>query len=90
LAEKIPITTASTYASDERLTDEQIRYIFRSETEEQIPLLQQRITLMREAGRVLVEVKDNVCQKRLLQYAIYVFCRPKHTEIWWNIRQLRA
>ncbi|CAG8574518.1 4111_t:CDS:10 [Paraglomus occultum] len=55
LAEKIPITTASVYASEEQLTDEQIKYIFRSDTTEQIPLLQQRIMLMREAGRVLVE-----------------------------------
>jgi len=66
LAENVPVTTASIYASDEQLTDEQIGYIFRSDTEEQIPLLQQRIKLMRDAGRVLVEVKNIILSETFI------------------------
>ncbi|KAG0215964.1 hypothetical protein BGX33_000662 [Mortierella sp. NVP41] len=55
LEEGIPITTPAFFASEERLPDKEIERIFRSDTKEQIPLLQDRIRVIREAGRVLVE-----------------------------------
>ncbi|KAG0010455.1 hypothetical protein BGZ80_001467 [Entomortierella chlamydospora] len=55
LEEGIPITTPEFFASEERLPDKEIERIFRSDTKEQIPLLQERIRIIREAGRVLVE-----------------------------------
>ncbi|CAO3564222.1 unnamed protein product [Mortierella alpina] len=55
LEEGIPITTPSFFASEEQLPDAEIARIFRSDTKEQIPLLQDRIRVIREAGRVLVE-----------------------------------
>ncbi|KAF9096731.1 hypothetical protein BGX23_010540 [Mortierella sp. AD031] len=55
LEEGIPITTPAFFASEERLSDKEIERIFRSDTKEQIPLLQDRIRVIREAGRVLVE-----------------------------------
>ncbi|KAF9208308.1 hypothetical protein BGZ49_009270 [Haplosporangium sp. Z 27] len=55
LEEGIPITTPEFFASEERLPDKEIERIFRSDTKEQIPLLQDRIRVMREAGRVLTE-----------------------------------
>jgi hypothetical protein len=56
LEEGIPITTPAFFASEERLPDKEIERIFRSDTKEQVPLLQERIRVIREAGRVLVEV----------------------------------
>ncbi|KAG0371141.1 hypothetical protein BGZ54_010115 [Gamsiella multidivaricata] len=58
LEEGIPITTPEFFASEERLPDSDIERIFRSDTQEQIPLLQDRIRVMREAGKVLVEKFD--------------------------------
>ncbi|KAF9116151.1 hypothetical protein BGX27_004491 [Mortierella sp. AM989] len=55
LEEGIPITSPEFFASEERLPDSEIERIFRSDTKEQVPLLQDRIRVMREAGRVLVE-----------------------------------
>lgn len=57
LEEGIPITTPAFFASEERLPDKEIERIFRSDTKEQVPLLQDRIRVIREAGRVLVEVR---------------------------------
>lgn len=56
LEEGIPITTPAFFASEERLPDKEIERIFRSDTKEQVPLLQERIRVIREAGRVLVKV----------------------------------
>ncbi|CAG8701109.1 3505_t:CDS:10 [Funneliformis caledonium] len=56
--EGIPITTPSVYASAENLNDDKIKYAFRSHTGEEIPLLQERINCMREAGKILVEKFD--------------------------------
>lgn len=53
----IPITTPSYYADELECPDEKLAYVFRSSTEEEIPLLQERIDCLREAGRVLEEVR---------------------------------
>ncbi|KAI4851370.1 hypothetical protein E4T44_02176 [Aureobasidium sp. EXF-8845] len=55
LEEGIPITTPSFYADELECPDEKLAYVFRSSTEEQIPLLQERIDCLREAGRILEE-----------------------------------
>ncbi|KAG0358670.1 hypothetical protein BG005_002004 [Podila minutissima] len=55
LREGIPITTPEFFASEEKLPDSEIERIFRSDTKEQIPLLKERIRILREAGKVLVE-----------------------------------
>lgn len=57
LEEGIPITTPAFFASEEQLPDKEIERIFRSDTKEQVPLLHDRIRVIREAGRVLVEVR---------------------------------
>lgn len=54
LEEGIPITRPAFWHGE--CTDEVIRHIFRSATAEEIPLLQERIACLREAGAVLVEV----------------------------------
>lgn len=54
LEEDIPITTPSFWTNDTVCTDNLLRYVFRSATEECIPLLDERITCIREAGRILM------------------------------------
>ncbi|KAF9409677.1 hypothetical protein BGZ94_001887 [Podila epigama] len=54
-AEGIPITTPAFFASEDKLPDSEIKRIFRSDTIEEVPLLQERIAVLREAGNVLVE-----------------------------------
>ncbi|KAL1304034.1 hypothetical protein AAFC00_000472 [Neodothiora populina] len=55
LDQGIPITTPAFYTDDEECPDEVIASVFRSSTEEPIPLLTERIACMREAGAVLEE-----------------------------------
>jgi len=55
----IPITTPSFYADELECPDEKLAYVFRSSTEEEIPLLQERIDCLREAGQVLEEVSSH-------------------------------
>mgnify|MGYP002385657440 CR=1 FL=1 len=51
--ENIPIIDPSFYANIDEKT---FKYIFRSETQEEIPLLQERIEILRANGKVLIEV----------------------------------
>ncbi|PYI23093.1 UPF0553 protein c [Aspergillus violaceofuscus CBS 115571] len=53
LDEDIPITTPEFWANEEECTEEVIKHVFRSATEEEIPLLEERLQCLREAGRVL-------------------------------------
>jgi len=55
LEEGIPITDAEYMAS---VTAEQMQHIFRSATAEEIPLFAERVEVLREAGRVLLEQFD--------------------------------
>ncbi|RUS28773.1 hypothetical protein BC938DRAFT_481463 [Jimgerdemannia flammicorona] len=61
----IPITSPRYYGYD--ASDDDLSAVFRSDTQEQIPLLEDRIRVMREAGRVLCEVSTThvVCIKEL-------------------------
>lgn len=57
LDEGIPITTPSFWANEEECTDEVLRNAFRSDTEEEMPLFEERARCLREAGRILEEVR---------------------------------
>lgn len=39
-------------------SDEELAHVFKSDTKEQCPMLQERIRVMREAGKVLCEVSS--------------------------------
>jgi hypothetical protein len=55
LEDGVPITTPSFWRT-EYSTDEELRHVFRSATAEQMPLLNERIDVLREAAKVLREV----------------------------------
>jgi len=52
----IPITTSDFWQNRDELTDEKMAYIFRSATDEEMPMLKERLDCLREAGQVLYEV----------------------------------
>ncbi|EEP79792.1 conserved hypothetical protein [Uncinocarpus reesii 1704] len=52
---EIPITTPEFWQDQERCTENIIKHVFRSATDEEIPLLQERIACLREAGQVLCD-----------------------------------
>ncbi|CCX07405.1 hypothetical protein FPQ18DRAFT_319353 [Pyronema domesticum] len=58
LDEGIPITTPSYWIDTELCTDEQLRHVFRSNTDEPFALLEERFECLREAGRVLCDRYD--------------------------------
>lgn len=49
----VPITSPSFWLDEGGFTEASFRSIFRSETEEEIPLLNERMECLREAGQVL-------------------------------------
>ncbi|KAL3455445.1 hypothetical protein BJX64DRAFT_71248 [Aspergillus heterothallicus] len=53
LDEDIPITSPEFWIDEEECTEELIKHVFRSATDEEMPLLQERLECLREAGRVL-------------------------------------
>ncbi|KAI1337663.1 hypothetical protein F5Y15DRAFT_150504 [Xylariaceae sp. FL0016] len=55
LDEDISITDPHFWTSEDECNSESLRYIFRSTTDEEIPLLEDRLACLREAGRVLYE-----------------------------------
>lgn len=55
LEEGVPITTPAFWRS-EKATEEVYATVFRSATEERMPMLEQRIAVLREAAEVLHEV----------------------------------
>jgi hypothetical protein len=54
----IPITTSDFWQNRDELTDEKMAYIFRSATDEEMPMLKERLDCLREAGQVLYEVRS--------------------------------
>ncbi|KAL8782396.1 MAG: hypothetical protein Q9213_005399 [Squamulea squamosa] len=58
LEEEIPITMPSFWINDTECTDDVLKHVFRSTTLEPIPLLEERIACIREAGRILLEKFD--------------------------------
>ncbi|KAJ5348912.1 hypothetical protein N7541_000221 [Penicillium brevicompactum] len=55
LDEDIPITTPDFWVDEERCTEEVLRHVFRSATDEEIPMFKERVQCLREAGEVLCE-----------------------------------
>ncbi|KAL4803849.1 hypothetical protein BDV18DRAFT_144548 [Aspergillus unguis] len=53
LDEGIEITNPEFWADEEECTEELIRHVFRSATDEEMPLLKERLDCLREAGRIL-------------------------------------
>lgn len=56
LDDEIPITDPSFWANEDECTEEKLREVFRSDTEEEIPMFAERMKCIREAGRILEEV----------------------------------
>ncbi|KAF2463395.1 uncharacterized protein BDR25DRAFT_307830 [Lindgomyces ingoldianus] len=59
LDEEISITSPSFWINEEECTEEVLRKVFRSETDEEIPMFQERIRCLREAGQILEEEFDS-------------------------------
>ena len=53
----VPITNSDFWQNQEEFTEEILGHVFRSATDEQIPLLSERLENLREAGKVLYEVR---------------------------------
>lgn len=53
----IPITSSDFWQSEDECTLDLLRHVFRSTTDEEIPLLEERLACLREAGQVLYEVR---------------------------------
>jgi hypothetical protein len=56
LEQDIPITSPDFWVDEERCTEDVLRTVFSSGTEEEIPMFDERLRCLREAGRVLEEV----------------------------------
>lgn len=56
LDDDVPITTPSFWAALEQCSDANLKHVFRSSTTESMPLLEDRISCLREAGQVLEDV----------------------------------
>ena len=56
LEDNIPITTPSFWNDELAFSDDMLRNVFRSSTSEQMPMLEERIQCLREAGKVLCNV----------------------------------
>lgn len=59
LDEGIPITSPEFWVDEEKCTDEILLDVFRSDTDEQIPMFDQRVRCLRDAGQIL----DEVCSR---------------------------
>ena len=53
---EIPITSSDFWQDENECTDELLRHVFRSASSETIPLLEERLKCLREAGKVLYDV----------------------------------
>lgn len=53
---EIPITNPEFWDNEEECTDDVLKHVFRSATEEPIPLMEERIRCLREAGQILCDV----------------------------------
>ncbi|KAG9230378.1 hypothetical protein BJ875DRAFT_472354 [Amylocarpus encephaloides] len=55
LEEGIPITSSDFWQNEDECSEEVLRHVFRSATDEEIPLFDDRVKCLREAGKVLHE-----------------------------------
>ncbi|TAQ89338.1 hypothetical protein B7494_g2314 [Chlorociboria aeruginascens] len=60
LNEKIPITSSDFWQNEHECTEEVLRHVFRSCTEEEIPMFKERMACLREAGQILYEVESHL------------------------------
>jgi hypothetical protein len=58
LEQDIPITDPGFWVDEERCTDDVLKTVFSSGTEEQIPMFDERVRCLRDAGRILEEVRN--------------------------------
>jgi hypothetical protein len=56
LDQDIPITSPEFWVDEEACTDDVLKTVFTSGTDEEIPLFEERVRCLREAGRILEEV----------------------------------
>jgi hypothetical protein len=74
LDDGIPITDPHYWQNEEECTLESLRHVFRSCTEEEMPLLQERLDCLREAGRVLYEVSAKLKKKNCRCFITFDSC----------------
>jgi hypothetical protein len=55
-SQDIPITSSDFWQSEDECTLDVLKNIFRSCTDEEMPMLEERLECLREAGKVLYEV----------------------------------
>lgn len=53
----IPITDPHYWQDEQKCNLESLRYIFRSTTEEEMPMIKERLDCLQEASQVLYEVR---------------------------------
>lgn len=54
---EIPITSPEFWQNEDKCTEEILRHVFRSATDEEIPLFDERVAFLREAAKILLEVR---------------------------------
>ena len=54
---EIPITSPDFWRDENECTANALRHVFRSATDEEIPLLEERLACLREAGNILYKVR---------------------------------
>ncbi|KAF2680007.1 hypothetical protein K458DRAFT_313007 [Lentithecium fluviatile CBS 122367] len=59
LDEDIPITSPEFWVDEEKCTDEVLKKAFRSDTDEEMPMFEERVQCLREAGLILEEEFDS-------------------------------
>ena len=52
----IPITSSDFWQNEAECTENVLKHVFRSATEEEMPMFRERVECLREAGQVLYEV----------------------------------
>ena len=79
LEEEIPITDPRFYSSETLCPDSLIEHVFRAtnQSNEPIPLLRERIAIMREVGYILCNVSS-----RPTDLALYYMLRHLFLELW--------
>lgn len=60
LDDGIPITSPSFWVNEEDCSEEVLRKVFRSETADQMPMFEERMQCLREAGQILEEVRSKL------------------------------
>lgn len=54
---EIPITSPDFWRDENECTEDALRHVFRSATDEEIPLFDERLACLREAGNILYNVR---------------------------------